>query len=463
MEWVSDFPDSKADFFEAGISDHSSIVVSIYEDLHHGLPPFKFFNFMPGEDDFLEQFKSAWSTSVRGNSMFIFVTKVKRVKAVTIHRKNERFTNVFTQVESAMLELRDIQKHIQYHPLYVESSIKEKFVIQQFAKATRYEESIAKQKFRVKWMSLGDSNTHLFNNSLRKQYNRNNILILMFRDNFDDILKDEDRNNLVRHVIRDEIFVSLSSIDSTKSPGPDGFSSWFSKFCWSIVGDDFTAAVQKIFKSDKLLRSKIIYLRIKHVLGILINANQSAFNSGRPIQDNVLLARDILRNYHRPKGASRFSIMINGFLGLSVVLEKGVLYPLTCELKSSSSLHTALMRFNACTGLEDCIPLIDNVTNKVKSWKFKSLTYGGRLLLIKIVLNGMCPQDASWSWRNILGQREEVAKLLKTNIGNGVATSFLTGNWKPNGRLVDWISGDVINNVFLDRDRRSYEYSENDE
>lgn len=225
--------------------------------------------------------------------MFIFVTKVKRIKVALIQWKKDRFRNIFSQIEDAKVELRDIQKHIKSHPLCVQSDKNEKVVIQQYAKIIRYEECIAKQKFRVKWIDLGESNTHFFHNSLKKRYSRNNILTLLSRDNvllqedtnivlecvdfysslfddasspiiedvdtfhdtqFDNILKEEDKNHFVRPVTRDEVVVALSSIGSSKIPGPNGFSSQFFKFCWSIVGDDFTAVVQNFFKSAKLLK-----------------------------------------------------------------------------------------------------------------------------------------------------------------------------------------------------------------
>lgn len=39
---------------------------------------------------------------------------------------------------------------------------------------------------------------------------------------------------------------------------------------------------------------------------------------------------------------------------------------------------------------EDCIPLIEKVTNKVQGWKGKDLSYIGRLQLVKAVLNSLC-------------------------------------------------------------------------
>lgn len=150
LDWVKSFSDSLFVFLEAGVSDHSSMIVSIYENRHHGPPPFKFFNFMIEEADFLEMVRSVWDVPVRGNPMFVFVTKLKKVKSRIILWKKERFKNILTQVECAKLELKAIQHHIQKDTLCVESAQKEKVAIKHYAKVTRYEESVAKQKSRVK-------------------------------------------------------------------------------------------------------------------------------------------------------------------------------------------------------------------------------------------------------------------------------------------------------------------------
>lgn len=107
-----------------------------------------------------------------------------------------------------------------------------------------------------------------------------------------------------------------------------------------MVGDNFVAAIQKIFNKTKLLKkvnntfitliakkdnpivvedfrpisccnviykciTKIIALRMRKILDGLISSNQSYFISGRAIQDNILLAHEIVRNYHRPQGSLR--------------------------------------------------------------------------------------------------------------------------------------------------------------
>lgn len=126
-------------------------------------------------------------------------------------------------------------------------------------------------------------------------------------------------------VTTDEVVFALSTISSDKAPGPDGFFAHFFKDCWKIVGDDVVNAIFRFFKTGKLLGevnstlvslvpktdgasrmtdfrpisccnviykciTKILTLRMKNVISHLVSPFQSAFISGRAIQDNILLA-----------------------------------------------------------------------------------------------------------------------------------------------------------------------------
>ncbi|XP_039069137.1 uncharacterized protein LOC120215551 [Hibiscus syriacus] len=76
--------------------------------------------------------------------------------------------------------------------------------------------------------------------------------------------------SLVKEASADEIKNALFNQGNEKAPGPDEFSSFFFKNCWSIVGED------------------------------IINA--SAFIRGRDIIDNALLAQEIVKGYAILKG-----------------------------------------------------------------------------------------------------------------------------------------------------------------
>ena len=138
----------------------------------------------------------------------------------------------------------------------------------------------------------------------------------------------------------------MFSIDDTKAPGLDEFSSLFFKRAWSIVGNEMSAAVVDFFSSGCMLReinctivalvpkvpnpssmhdyrpisccntiykciSKIIEARIKRCLPDNICPAQTAFVHGRSIADNILLNQELMKNYHYDFGPPSCALKIN--------------------------------------------------------------------------------------------------------------------------------------------------------
>ena len=147
-------------------------------------------------------------------------------------------------------------------------------------------------------------------------------------------------------ISHEEIKKALFSIDDYKAPGPDGFSSFFFKAAWSIVGSDIINAVLSFFKSGSLLReinctiislvpkvpnpeslndykpisccntvykciSKIIATRFKQCIPEIISPAQSAFVQGRSIADNILITQELMINYYRDKGPPRCALKVD--------------------------------------------------------------------------------------------------------------------------------------------------------
>ena len=133
---------------------------------------------------------------------------------------------------------------------------------------------------------------------------------------------------LNKTVSHEEIKEAIFSIDDSKAPGPDGFSSRFFKAAWNIIGSDVCAAVSSFFESGSMLReincsiialvpkvpnpgsmhdyrlisccntiykciSKIIAARIKQCIPDIISLSQSAFVQGRSIAD-IMKAYDTI-------------------------------------------------------------------------------------------------------------------------------------------------------------------------
>ena len=143
-----------------------------------------------------------------------------------------------------------------------------------------------------------------------------------------------------------EVKEALFSIHPNKASRPDGFNAFFFRRTWHILGGDITRAIQSFFYSGHMLRelnhasislvpkvpnpsklsdyrpisccktiykclSKILANRLKRVLPSLIDDAQSAFIQGRSISDNILLAQELLRNYHRKDTSARCAIKVD--------------------------------------------------------------------------------------------------------------------------------------------------------
>ena len=133
---------------------------------------------------------------------------------------------------------------------------------------------------------------------------------------------------------------------SNKSPRPDGFTVEFFKASWTIIGGDLTTAVKSFFSKGFLPKglnttilalvakkgnatemrdyrpisccnvlykviSKVIANRLKGTLPGCISYNQSAFVKDRLLVENLLLATEIVKDYHKEDVSARYAMKID--------------------------------------------------------------------------------------------------------------------------------------------------------
>lgn len=156
----------------------------------------------------------------------------------------------------------------------------------------------------------------------------------------------DDGALLIQPITAEEIKKTVFSMPLNKALGPDGFTVEFFKSAWQIIGKDFIVAVQSFFlygympkgvngtvlslvpkitnpESMKDFRpiaccnliykviSKILAERLKRTLPEAIELSQSAFVKGRLLLENVLLATELVKDYHKPSISSRSAIKLD--------------------------------------------------------------------------------------------------------------------------------------------------------
>jgi hypothetical protein len=167
---------------------------------------------------------------------------------------------------------------------------------------------------------------------------------------FEPVITAEDNQFLCAIPTDQEVFLALSSLGSSKAPGPDGFTALFYKKYWSVVKEEVLGCIKNFFQNHFLLKelnhthialipkqsgshtvhhfrpislcniiykiiTKLLSTRLKSMLPKIISPLQSAFVPSRNIQDNTILAHELLHSFKTKKGKG-------GFMFLNLDMEK---------------------------------------------------------------------------------------------------------------------------------------------
>ncbi|GJS40876.1 RNA-directed DNA polymerase, eukaryota, reverse transcriptase zinc-binding domain protein [Tanacetum coccineum] len=330
-------------------------MISILEGLKKKRRSFRFVNYIADKEEFAECVRKEWDADINGCHMYKVVQKLKRLKK-PLNKLNWRNGNL-TYKDKAASILNE----------YVVASSDELKLLHQKAKIkwlsegdqnTAYFHGILKsRKHKGRTESICDENgnryegddvANVFVEHFKKFWGTKHDVkpLESVEVVFDKVLSQEEAEGMIGNVTNDEIKEAFFKIDSSKACGPDGYTLGFFKKAWNIVGNEVCLAIKDFFLNGKLLGeidatiialvlkvdvpnkvsefrptaccnviyksiSKILRNRIKVGLQKVVNINQSDFIPGRHIQDNILIAQELLKGYQRKKGAKRSALKID--------------------------------------------------------------------------------------------------------------------------------------------------------
>ena len=161
----------------------------------------------------------------------------------------------------------------------------------------------------------------------------------------------EMNEQILKPFTREEVEVALHQMEPITAPGPDGMPPLFYHSFWNLIGNDISSAVLDCLNNCNIpkeinhtnitlipkvkspefitdfhpislcnvvykLVSKVLANRLKVVLPAVVSENQSAFQAGRLITDNILMAFETLHYMkHHQHGSS-------GFMALKLDMSK---------------------------------------------------------------------------------------------------------------------------------------------
>lgn len=180
--WMVIFPRSFAYFCPSGTSGHSPCVVNLLNGASKSPKPFKYFNCWADHQDFLPLVQLVWCKCIKGSPMYRICCKLQALKPGLKSINRKHFSDISLRVNCAMDELDAIQLKLDKHPLDINLQDKERSLCYQFVSLCRAEESLAAQKSRVTWLSLGDSNNKYFFRTVNNNRNRSRIHCVTLED-----------------------------------------------------------------------------------------------------------------------------------------------------------------------------------------------------------------------------------------------------------------------------------------
>ncbi|XP_010676027.1 uncharacterized protein LOC104891937 [Beta vulgaris subsp. vulgaris] len=316
IDWLSLFPQAKISHNIFTSSDHCQITLNYIPFQKAKAPPFKFEKMWCSRRDYDTLVKKTWCTHFIGSHMFRLTQKCKLLKEKSKIWNQSQFGNIFRQLRKVDEKLQSLQLLLITEPLNHLLLSKQDTFLQKRSNLLSFSYEYWKQKCKVDYLLLGDTNSSFYHAHASIRRNRNAIKELSKADNdtisnpdiisqeltrafmerftsdsrtcfnsandfslLEAIISVDDNTYLTSLVTCDEIKSATFSLAPDKSPGPDGFPPFFFQKYWTLVGNSVIRAVQAFFHSSRILKE------INHTFLALIPKidNPTSANHFRPI------------------------------------------------------------------------------------------------------------------------------------------------------------------------------------
>ncbi|CAL1403462.1 unnamed protein product [Linum trigynum] len=374
-KWLDVFPQSLVQIVVPGVSDHCGLYVQTNSGLYTLPKPFKFFLLWRQHPQYSGILRESWQVEAAGVPYYVLYKKLREFKGKLKSFNQTVYYDISTrtrEAEQLVLMQNDIladltednslavleQESVCKEPQSADESFyRQKSRVQRITqgdantdffrsmvKSRNHRQTIQKLisndgkvvtevkeigKLAVEYykglLGAADSNVQPF----PVEYFVQPFSVEYFAELLVKKLTEEEAACLTLPVTREEIKHVFFSMGRDKAPGPNEFVSEFFKLDWEVVGVNVESTVialipklpvvekMKDFRPTSCCNviykgiSKLLSRRLSMVLPKLIGRSQSAFVKGRLISDNILMATELVKDYHRSRISSRCALKID--------------------------------------------------------------------------------------------------------------------------------------------------------
>ncbi|KAL2224832.1 UNVERIFIED_CONTAM: hypothetical protein Sindi_2937000 [Sesamum indicum] len=456
-QWLARFPMSFYHSLTPRTSNHSPLVIYGDTQQQYG-GMFRFDNYLALSSDFIPSVMSIWQHEV-GVPMFAVTRKLKALKPVfRAQKKKKGDLTIKVQLAKGFLEeAQNLVSSDRQNELYLYLEHCCRIV---YAKAAKLEQIMLQQRAKMQWMKDGDQCSRVFFRKIA--HRRVTRKILQINDENDNIHTEQGeivhefisyyqnllggtRRNVpvdirylrpwARHILTDEetgllllpfspddVKQTVFDIAEDKAPGPDGFSSGFFKVAWPVVGDEVTRAVLDFFATGNLLKQTNCTL-LALIPKLIEQDMQFSFHwKCEPARVFQLGFADDILLFCKAD--------INSIRVFKVGLDRFAEWAPPDKVPGSSSDSSRLT-------IAGCQPLLSKMDARIMGWEGLSLSYAGRVQIIKSVLSSL---SLYWASAFILPKKiiKEIEKRMRNFLWKGTTTSgYAKDPWHHLGPLIE--------------------------
>ncbi|XP_060177915.1 uncharacterized protein LOC132607856 [Lycium barbarum] len=177
--WMNIWPQVEVEVKDPQFSDHALLSVTIGPVQRQGAKPFRFLNHLCKHKKIMSIVQETSEKLVHNTSMARVWTKLKPTKEVMKSLNIHEFSIEENRIQDTRQQLQETQEKLIV--IFNNPSLfaQEKVLKHELEKWIMVEESILKQKSRVLWLKLGDSNLTYFHANIKSRIAQNHITRLV--------------------------------------------------------------------------------------------------------------------------------------------------------------------------------------------------------------------------------------------------------------------------------------------